>query len=171
MAGSLALERFLPYRISRLAERVSRSLSLVYAERFAISVPEWRVLATLAESPGLTASAVTGLTNLDKVKVSRAVTELCDRGLLLRQTSRSDRRSSELRLSAAGERLFSRIAPLAAAWEAELLRVLSPAEQEQLFALLSRLEQQLPVTLDVAVTNTSPKARPALAKKRLEVSR
>ena len=144
MTTGIALEQFLPYRISRLAERASRSLSQVYAERFGITVPQWRVLATLAESPGLTASAVTGLTNLDKVKVSRAVAELLARGLLLRQTSRADRRAAELRLSAAGQRLFGRIAPLARDWEQQLLLGLDAAEQAELFRLLQRLEDHLP---------------------------
>ena len=147
MPREFMLERFFPYRISRLAERASRSLAQVYEQRFAISVPEWRVLATLAGQPGLTASAVTGLTNLDKVKVSRAVAELASRGLLLRQTSRADRRASELRLSAAGERLFARIAPLATSWETQLLETLSAAERRQLFALLNRLEERLPAVV------------------------
>ena len=144
MTAGIALEQFLPYRISRLAERASRSLSQVYAERFAISVPQWRVLATLAESPGLRASAVTGLTNLDKVKVSRAVAELEERGLLARQRSAADGRAAELRLTARGRRLFARIAPLARAWEQRLLEGLSSAERAELFRLISRLEARLP---------------------------
>ena len=143
MTSSIALEDFLPYRISRVAERTSRSLAQVYAARFAISVPQWRVLATLAERPGLTASAVTGLTNLDKVKVSRAVAELQSRGLVLRQRSRADRRAAELRLSAAGERLFARIAPLARDWERQLFKGFSSADRAQLFTLLARLEERL----------------------------
>ena len=156
MASQLVLERFFPYRISRLAERASRSLSQVYAERFGISVPEWRVLATLAERPGLTASAVTGLTNLDKVKVSRAVAELHERGLLLRQASRSDRRATDLRLSASGARLFTRIAPLAAQWEAELLNVLNDSERTQLFDLLTRLEKALPAAVCALRSGDAP---------------
>lgn len=145
MSLTLTLEQFLPYRISRLAERVSRSLSQVYAQRFSITVPQWRVLATLAERPGLTASAVTGLTNLDKVKVSRAVTELHERGLIGRRASAADRRAAELTLTGKGTALFARIAPLASDWENRLLQALSAQERRELFRLLSRLEEHLPL--------------------------
>jgi DNA-binding MarR family transcriptional regulator len=99
MNDPLVLETFLPYRISRLAERVSRSLSQVYSERFGISVPQWRILATLAEAPGLTAQRVAACTNMDKVKVSRAVAELESRGHLRRERSARDGRASDLHLT------------------------------------------------------------------------
>lgn len=143
MEAGLQLGKFFPYRVSRLAERVSRSLSRVYADRFAITIPEWRVLATLADRPGLTASAVAALTNLDKVAVSRALSQLQSRQLVRRRASKTDRRASELRLSAAGARLFEKISPLAQRWEVELLTVLSPSERGQLFMLLDRLEERL----------------------------
>jgi DNA-binding MarR family transcriptional regulator len=149
---TLQLEAFLPYRVSRLAERVSRSLSRVYADRFGISVPEWRVLATLAESPGLTASAVAARTNLDKVKISRTVGQLEARKLLLRRASASDRRAATLRLSASGKRLFESIVPLAREWEAQLLGGLGAAERRQLFQFISTLEAQLAPETD-ATTN------------------
>jgi DNA-binding MarR family transcriptional regulator len=140
MNDPLVLETFLPYRISRLAERVSRSLSQVYSERFGISVPQWRILATLAEAPGLTAQRVAACTNMDKVKVSRAVAELESRGHLRRERSARDGRASDLHLTDEGRRLFRRIAPLARAWEQQFLSSLSAAEQTVFFDFLERLE-------------------------------
>jgi DNA-binding MarR family transcriptional regulator len=107
MNDPLVLETFLPYRISRLAERVSRSLSQVYSERFGISVPQWRILATLAEAPGLTAQRVAACTNMDKVKVSRAVAELESRGHLRRERSARDGRASDLHLTDEGKAAVS----------------------------------------------------------------
>ena len=45
----LALERFLPYRLNVLATLVSNALARVYAERFGLTIPQWRVLATLGQ--------------------------------------------------------------------------------------------------------------------------
>lgn len=134
------LEAFLPYRINRLAERMSDSLSRVYRERFAITVAQWRILATLHDAPGLAAKEVARATNLDKVRVSRAVAELEERALVLRRLSRADGRSSELRLSAPGLKLFRRIAPLALNWERDYLRGLSDAERSGLFHVLDKLD-------------------------------
>jgi DNA-binding MarR family transcriptional regulator len=140
MKTSFQLGEFLPFRLSRLAERVSQSLASVYAERFELSVPQWRVLATLQETPGLSATTVAERCNLDKVKVSRAVSGLERRKLLLRRRHVRDARSSELRLSAAGMRLFDEIAPLALRWEREFLNALGPRDRQSLLGTLAQLE-------------------------------
>ena len=143
MQGEFQLGAFMPYRINRLAEQMSQSLALVYAERFGISIAQWRILATLDESPGLSAKAVAAHANLDKVRVSRAVADLETRALLRRRANINDGRSSELYLTASGRRLFGRIAPLALQWEGEILGALSAAETRALGRLLDRLESRL----------------------------
>ncbi len=143
MQGDFQLGAFMPYRINRLAEQMSQSLAMVYAERFGISVAQWRILATLNESPGLSAKSVAAHGNLDKVRVSRAVADLEERGLLSRRASAHDGRSSELRLTTSGRRLFGRIAPLALQWEGEFLGTLSATEARELGDLLERLESRL----------------------------
>ena len=45
---ALMLEAFLPYRLAVLAHTTSRALAGVYAERFGLSIPEWRILPTSA---------------------------------------------------------------------------------------------------------------------------
>lgn len=142
MKASLRLHDFLPYRINRVAERASRSLATVYADRFALTIAQWRIVATLQEQPGLAATAVAQRTNLDKVKVSRAVGDLLERGYLTRKSASQDARASELRLTRRGEQLFSEIEPLALDWEARFLSSLSKTEQKTLRALLARIEAQ-----------------------------
>ncbi|GAB5413266.1 MAG: MarR family transcriptional regulator [Congregibacter sp.] len=142
MKSSLTLSEFLPYQINRLAERASRSLATVYADRFGISVAQWRIVATLHERPALTARDVADSTNLDKVKVSRSVGDLIERGFVSRKNSQKDARASELSLTTRGERLFTSIEPLALEWEARFLSSLSAAEQTSLRGLLSRIEVQ-----------------------------
>src|SRR5712692_3377659 len=48
-AAPLKLEEFLPYRLNVVASLVSQALSRIYAERYGIGVPEWRVLVTLGQ--------------------------------------------------------------------------------------------------------------------------
>lgn len=140
MDAAFQLGEFLPYRLNRLSEQASAELARVYSLRFQLSVPQWRILATLSESPGLGATAISRRCHLDKVKVSRAVVDLEARGLLLRRQRADDARASELRLTAKGARLFARIAPLAQSWQQQLLSGLSDLEQKQLQRLLARLE-------------------------------
>src|SRR6185436_4739513 len=89
---SLELEKFLPYRLSVLAQIVSQSLHDVYAGPFGLAVPEWRVMAALGRFAPLTASEVGLRIVMDKVAVSRAVARLLKRGLVERATDRADRR-------------------------------------------------------------------------------
>ncbi|MEM6774406.1 MAG: MarR family transcriptional regulator [Pseudomonadota bacterium] len=139
------LHAFLPYRLNRLAGHLSKALSAVYQERFDLSIPQWRVLATLQAEPGLTARDLASATSLDKVSVSRALAGLVDRELVQRSPHRHDARSSILRLSRRGTALFRRIAPLALAREADWLAPLSLRERDQFLRLLAKLEAGLEI--------------------------
>ena len=46
----LLLENILPYRLSVLTNLVSSAIASAYRERFGLSIPEWRVVAVLADS-------------------------------------------------------------------------------------------------------------------------
>lgn len=143
MTTIFQLKGFLPYRINRLAEQISRSLAQVYADRFGVTVAQWRIIAVLHEDPGLAAKDVAARCNLDKVKVSRAVSELEARQLLVRRTIADDRRASEMRLTTKGQTLFAEISPLAIEWEQGLLAELDQGEKTMLMSLIGRLESAI----------------------------
>ncbi|OGT82236.1 MAG: MarR family transcriptional regulator [Gammaproteobacteria bacterium RIFCSPLOWO2_02_FULL_61_13] len=130
---------FLPYRLSTLTNRISRAFSLLYTDRFDLTVPEWRVMAVLGQEPGLSADQVCARTGMDKVTVSRAVSRLLEKGRVERDFARADRRRSELRLSARGRAVYRQIIPLGREYEAGVVADLSPAERQTLVTLLERL--------------------------------
>lgn len=136
---ALELEKFLPYRLSVLAQLVSESLHDLYAEPFGLSVTQWRVMAALGRFAPLTASEVGQRIVMDKVAVSRAVAGLMKRDLIERATDLNDRRRASLRLSAKGRAMHAQIVPLALGYEAELYLALSPEERETLNGLCDRL--------------------------------
>ena len=136
---ALELEKFLPYRLSILAQIVSDSLHDLYAEPFGLSVTQWRVMAALGRFAPLTASDVGQRIVMDKVAVSRAVARLMQRGLVERATDRADRRRASLRLSARGRAVHARIVPLALTYQDRLYNVLSADERRSFDALTDRL--------------------------------
>ncbi|MCG8506351.1 MAG: MarR family transcriptional regulator [Sphingomonadales bacterium] len=142
-SDTLRLEDFLPYRLSVLSNRVSRTIAERYEERFQLSMSEWRVMAVLGESPGLSAGEVAVRTAMDKVAVSRAVNRLLETGRLERRFSDEDRRRSVLQLSAAGRKIYRDVVPIAKAYESELLNALSESESGQLNTLIDRLFESL----------------------------
>jgi DNA-binding MarR family transcriptional regulator len=135
----LELEHFLPYRLSVLSNRISQEIARLYAERFALNVTEWRLLAVLGRYPDITATELVERTAMDKVAVSRAVASLVDDGRLTRKVDGDDRRRTRLRLSAEGYRIYDEVAPLALQYQQRLLAELSGDDRALLEALLSKL--------------------------------
>lgn len=136
----LVLEKFLPYRLSVLSNRLSAAIAEAYSQRFGLSIPEWRVMAVLALEPGLSAAEVADRTAMDKVAVSRAVGRLISTARVQREVAAGDRRRSMLQLTPEGRRIYRRIAPALRRYETELLAGLNLSDQQQLESLLRRLE-------------------------------
>ena len=91
-AKRLALDDFIPYRLSVTSNLVSDSIARTYESLFGLTIPEWRLVAVIAETGGVTQQAIGAKTLMDKVTVSRAAIALVDRGLLARQANPEDRR-------------------------------------------------------------------------------
>ena len=138
-AQALQLEKFLPYRLSVLAQLVSESLRDLYAGPFGLSVTQWRVMAALGRFASLSASDVGQRIVMDKVAVSRAVASLMKRGLVERATDLDDRRRASLRLTPKGRTVHAQIVPLALKYEADLYEALSAEERHALNSLCDRL--------------------------------
>lgn len=135
----LDLERYLPYRLSLLATTLGTALAGALAERFDLTLPEWRVMVALANSPGLSAAQVSKLTGMDKVAVSRAVATLLRARRVERTREESDRRRSSLQLTARGHDLYEEVVPWALAYEQALLRGMTARNREKLDWLLDAL--------------------------------
>lgn len=139
MSEELILDKYLPYRLSRLSSTVSSAVAREYARQFGLSIPEWRVIAILGRSPGLSAVEVAEQTFLDKVAVSRAVTKLIKSGRIDRQFADADRRRSILNLSAEGQQVHDGVAKLALQFERELIVGLDADEVQQLEQVMDKL--------------------------------
>ena len=141
--SDLKLTRFLPYVINNLAERISAGLSTLYSDEYGLTIPEWRVIANLAEHNTLNARQIVQFTTLEKSTVSRAVNNLSARGLVSQQRTEGDNRVKDLALTEAGETLYRTIVPRALAWERDLLEDLNAGEYRDLLHSLYKLEARL----------------------------
>lgn len=137
----LSLEDFLPYRLNRLADVISREFARNYRDRFGLTRPEWRLLATLGQYGTMTATAVGQHSSMHKTKVSRAVRELETRRWLTRKPDMTDRRIEHLALTTAGETAYRELVPLGHDFEAALLAQLDERDRETVIAGLALLER------------------------------
>ncbi|GGO75513.1 transcriptional regulator [Marinobacterium nitratireducens] len=141
---SLILQQFIPYRMVNTAKRISDNLSKIYvSEHFGVTIPEWRILARLAEDERLNSRDIGRITMMDKSKVSRGVKLLDGKGLLIKEKDEQDHRVTYLSLSEAGCRLYHELAPRALEWESRLIRVLDTSEYRDLMRILEKLDKQL----------------------------
>ena len=138
-AAPLKLEKFLPYQLNVVASLVSLALSRVYARRYGIGVPEWRVLVTLGQYGVMTGKAIGAHTHMHKTKVSRAVALMEERKLLVRRANRADKRESFLSLTAAGRTMYEEVAPHALDFTKRLTEILTPADREAFDRALKQL--------------------------------
>jgi DNA-binding MarR family transcriptional regulator len=138
----LKLEEFLPYRLNVVASLVSQALSRIYAARYGIGVPEWRVLVTLGQYGMMTGKAVGNHSHMHKTKVSRAVALLERRKLVARRANRADLRESLLTLTPAGRAMYEDLAPIALDFTKRLSEAIEPADRAAFERAIDRLTER-----------------------------
>ena len=143
----LRLDDFVPYRLSYTSNLVSEAIARTYESLFGLSIPEWRLIAVIAEHEGLTQAAICTRTGMDKVTVSRAAIALSTRSLIARAPSTTDRRSHDLALTGEGRALYAQVAPKALELENRIFGGLGAEELRGFVATLRRI--------DAIVTETS----------------
>jgi len=152
------IRELLSYRIHRLAGALSRGAALRYRREFGVSLVEWRTIALLGGFAPLALKDLARQAGLDKSLVSRTVSTLVARGLVLRATSGSDAREVTLRLSAEGERLYAGLMQAARQRDAAFHAALAPEERALLDPILRKLEAAARHQAALAAEATPPPA-------------
>jgi DNA-binding MarR family transcriptional regulator len=135
----VVLEDFLPYRLNVLASLTSNALARIYAERFGLTIPGWRVIATLGQYDVRTARDIAAHGVMHKSTISRAVSSLEQRGLIVRHPNQDDRREELLALTPEGRGIYEALAPEALTFEERLVSILTKAEQDMLARIVAKL--------------------------------
>ncbi len=136
----LILAKFLPYQLSITSNAISDLIARAYRGRFALKIPEWRLMAVLGEVSSATQRELVAATAMDKVTVNRASKALEDRALIGRAPNAADGRSHHLALTDTGRELYDQIVPLALSVEAELVH---SDEAKALEAMLAQLRARV----------------------------
>ena len=141
MADRLVLDDFIPYRLSFTSNLVSDSIASAYETLFGLKIPEWRLIAVIAENDGVTQQEIGARTGMDKVVVSRAAIALVARDLLSRVENAADRRSHGLVLTPRGRSLYAEVAPKALELEQRVFGDFPPDELARFVAFLRRIDE------------------------------
>ena len=125
-----------------LSSLIGRAFHSQVAQRHRLSLPEWRVLVTLANHRGSTAAEIVERWAMQPMMASRAIRQLKRRGWVERKVRRDDRRSYALWLSEKGRQAYRRVRPSANQRYHQIVGSLAPRELASLERALHRLTQR-----------------------------
>lgn len=145
----LNLDTYIPFLISAIGNKWSRSSSTLYLKEFRVGVTEWRIIAMLAIEPRITAYRICQVVGLDKGATSRGLKALEARGLVKTWQEDAQNHRKLCELTAAGIELHDRIIAVAHRREAVMLADLSRAEVEVLAEMLRRMHRRIPQLLAI----------------------
>jgi DNA-binding MarR family transcriptional regulator len=142
------LNDFLPYKIGILASSLNSAFEEMLMAKHSIGLTDWRVMATIGEFGSMTAKDVCERGRMHKTKVSRAVSSLETRRLLMRRTNRDDMREAFLSLTDRGRDVYHDVVPLAVSFSRKLTDMI---ESRDLLATERVIEQLLSATEQVEI--------------------
>lgn len=134
------LNSFFPYQVRLYYKAVNELLQKTYTAEYDLTVTEWRVIALLNKYEPSTASVIIDKSSMDKVQISRAITNLESRNILKRNKDSIDKRRSLIKLTRKGNNIVSKLIPLMKEVEKELLIDISEDELINLKRLMSNIQ-------------------------------
>jgi DNA-binding MarR family transcriptional regulator len=137
------LSSFLPYRLAVMSERVSRRLSVEYGRSHGLVVAEWRVLVHLLRCGAVSVRDIHNCVNLEKPRVSRAVSRLEMEGLVQKSQGEGDGRLVAISLTDAGRRALADIIPAATRIEEHLTAAVSAEDLDAFFRVMEHMHSVL----------------------------
>ena len=131
------------YRLHVVANLISRGAELRYRRQFGVSLWEWRTVAHLgATREPLSLNELARFAGIHKSQMSRVVTGLTERKLVLRAPDAEDARGVRLTLSKAGRKLYLDLIGAATERDELFRRVLTKDETEAFDKVLGKLTGQ-----------------------------
>ncbi|WDR03197.1 MarR family transcriptional regulator [Devosia algicola] len=118
------------------------------AKRYDLTLPQWRVLAQLAASGGLTQSTLSSLVETDPMTVSGILDRLETRGLVVRSADANDSRAKIANATPAALKLVGKLGTLAASIRDDAFAGVSDSERTSLVNALTKVSENLSGHLD-----------------------
>ncbi len=135
------LKHVLGYQLAQAAVVCNQVFKHTVGTPLALRPVEYTVLQLISANPGCSAVRLARALAVTKPNITMWVDRLLERGLIERQPSATDKRSHELRASAAGQVLVRDATAAVLAGEAQALAHLTAGERSILAELLHKLSR------------------------------
>jgi len=137
------LNQLLGYHLRRATLAVYGDLARAL-EGTGLRQNQFGLLAILDETPGIRQGEAGRILGIQRANMVSLVSELVAGGLIDRRSANDDRRALSLQLTDRGSQAYRDCLTRIQASEAALLSDFSPAQRQQLFAMLRLLERKMP---------------------------
>lgn len=146
----LRFHDFPAFHLMSLAGLAKHAMAFRCLEPWNLSMPEWRLLSTVAEYSPLRFTRIAQLTAMDKAQVSRALHTAQEKGLVessllppAHPPAAPDGRPAagklQVVLTAAGRAIYDKVMPLVQREQMRLIELMTPEERRVLLTITQRL--------------------------------
>jgi DNA-binding MarR family transcriptional regulator len=143
-AGSgLSVNDFLTTVLSRAANALRRTITVPYADRFGLSVSEWRMLSVLADARTMSFADLVVESVTDKAQVSRTLRLMEERALVrvVNEGINPRWKQMQIHVTQDGLALYQKVMPAARRAQAAMIRKMTPAERVATHRALTTLRK------------------------------
>ncbi len=139
----LTIRELLSYRLHQVANLLSRGAEMRYRREFGVSLWEWRTVALLGGADGpQSLNELARAAGMDKSQMSRVVTGLTQKGIVLRGMDANDARGIRLSLTRSGRTLYQKLIRAAAERNSAFLGCLTAQERKVLEQAMTKLAHE-----------------------------
>lgn len=121
--------------------KMSRQIGQAVQKLANLRLPEWRILALLAEAGSLSQADIRNQIGMDKGQISRTVKNMLANELVVSEAGAAKTRNVRLSLTEKGAAVHERVGVMMEQRNTELLGMLTPEQKTSLFEGLERIEQ------------------------------
>ena len=132
------------WRINFVANFFTGPVYRQLGEHYGITRPEFVILYCLKHMPGLVAQDICRVTGQPKNSISRAVSDLLNKGYVQRSTDPEDKRAKPLALTDAGRTVLEDVTPIVEARQNAMRAALNDDELAQFDRLIRKMVFAMP---------------------------
>ena len=137
------LHALISVKLNVVNVKMSRQVGQAVQKLENLRLPEWRILALLADAGALSQADIRTLIGMDKGQISRTVKTMLMSELVANEDGTSKSRNVRLSLTDKGRAVHQRVDVMMEKRNTELLATLSEEEKQSLYDGLDRIEKSV----------------------------
>lgn len=151
--SNLKINEFLTFHLLRLANIAKGCVTREYLDPAGLSVPEWRLLATVVVFSPVAFADIVSMSTMDKGQVSRTLRSAQAKGFVVTEVVPGERRPNDpyassasrivVRSTDAGREMYEKVMPVAQSYQLGLIELMSPEERRVVLDVLQRLYRHM----------------------------